>query len=105
QSPGGSWAWGSSPSGGTRIMRSPSATTWPGGRVGVLGRQANGQLGFAVQQGAGAAGWDTWTQVGIRLRGSPAAWTNTNGSPEAAILTRGRRIAVSTYSGSAWSAW
>ena len=103
-SAGGGWAWGSSPDPG-KIRNSPSATAWPGGKVGVFAQQANGQLGYAVQEGTGAAGWSGWTGLGNHLLGSPTAWTNTTGNPEAAILTSGRSIAVSTDDGGAWSPW
>lgn len=98
------WAWGPSPDPG-RVRHSPAATMWPGGKVGVLAMQANGQLGYAVQEGTGGAGWTGWTPVGARLLGSPAAWTNTGGNPEAAILTGRLTIAVSSFAEGTWSAW
>jgi hypothetical protein len=100
----GHWAWGS-PAPGVKITHSPAATTWPGGGVGVLAEQAGGELGYAVQQGTGAAAWSGWLPLSGRVRGSPAAWTNTDGSPEVAVLSQGLQIAVSTYGGGEWSAW
>jgi hypothetical protein len=100
----GGWAWGSSPDPG-KIRHAPSATAWPGGKVGVLAQQANGQLGYAVQAGTGPAGWTGWTALGARMLGSPTAWTNTSGNPEAAILTTRLSIAVSTFANGAWSPW
>ena len=100
----GGWAWGASPDPGL-VRHSPAATMWPGGKVGVLAMQASGQLGYAVQEGTGAAGWTGWTPVGARLLGSPAAWTNTGGNPEAAILTGRLTIAVSTFADGAWGPW
>jgi hypothetical protein len=100
----GGWAWGASPDPGP-VRHSPAATLWPGGKVGVLAMQANGQLGYAVQEGTGAAGWTGWTPVGARLLGSPAAWTNTGGNPEAAILTGRLTIAVSAFTNGAWGPW
>ena len=78
---------------------------WPGGGTGVLAQQGNGQLGYAVQEGSGAAGWGTWTQLSSHLLGSPTAWANAGGQPEVAILTSQLKIAVSTYANSQWSAW
>jgi hypothetical protein len=102
---GGGWTWGASPAGGATIKNSPAAVAWPGGGVGVLAQQANGQLGYAAQQGGGSASWGGWTPLSSHLLGSPAAWANTNGDPEVAILTRQLDIAVSTYSGGGWSSW
>jgi hypothetical protein len=98
------WAWGTSPDPGL-VRHSPAVTTWPGGKVGVLAMQSNGQVGYAIQEGTGAAGWTTWTSLGASMMGSPTAWTNTSGDPEAAILTSHLDIAVSTFAGGAWSAW
>ena len=39
------------------------------------------------------------------MLGSPTAWTNTSGNPEAAILTTRLSIAVSTFANGAWSPW
>lgn len=100
----GGWAWGTSPDPG-RIRHSPAATTWPGGKVGVFADQSDGQLGYAVQEGTGPAGWTGWTGLGAHLLGSPTAWTNTSGDPEAAILTGRRSIAVSTFTSGSWSPW
>jgi hypothetical protein len=102
---GGGWTWGSSPTGGAMVKNSPAAVAWPGGGVGVLAQQANGQLGYAAQQGGGSAGWGGWTPLTSHLLGSPAVWANTNGDPEAVILTKQLDIAVSTYSGGGWSSW
>jgi hypothetical protein len=103
---GGGWSWGGSPAGGLKIRNSPSATTWPGGGVGVFAQQAGGPLGYAAQSGGGgSAGWGAWTPLSSRMLGSPAAWTNTSGSPEVAILNKQLRIAVSTYAGGQWSSW
>jgi hypothetical protein len=102
---GGSWTWGASPAGRATVKNSPAAVTWPGGGVGVLAQRANGQLGYAAQQGSGSAGWGSWTPMSSHLLGSPAAWANTNGDPEVAILTRQLDLAVSTYSAGGWSSW
>jgi hypothetical protein len=105
QGASGRWTWGGSPVPGARVTHSLSAVRWPGGGVGVLADQANGQLGYTVQQGSGAAGWSGWLPLGAHVKGSPEAWTNTNGSPEVAILDPGLQIAVSTYAGGQWSPW
>jgi hypothetical protein len=116
----GSWTWGGSPAGDVQIKNSPTAVAWPGGGVGVLAQQANGELGYAVQQGGaaadggaadsgaadgGAAGWGDWTPLGAHMFGSPTAWANAGGDPEVAILNKRLKIAVSTFSAGAWSRW
>jgi hypothetical protein len=108
QGSGGGWTWGSSPAGSAKVKNSPAAVAWPGGGVGVFAQQATGQLGYAVQQAGGPGGpgaWTTWTALGEHLLGSPAAWANTGGDPEVAILDKRLQIAVSTYSGGSWSSW
>jgi hypothetical protein len=104
---GGAWSWGTSPGGATRIKNSPSAVPWPGagGGIAVFGQRSNGQLGYVVQQGAGAAGWGPWTPLSTHMYGSPTAWLNASGSPEVAVLDKQLKVSVSTWSGSSWSPW
>jgi Domain of unknown function (DUF1906) len=98
----GAWTWGTSPAGVTAVSNSPAVTAWPGDGIAVFARQANGQLGYAVQ--AGAAGtWSAWTPIGTQMQGSPAAWVNTGGIPEVAILNAQQQIAVSTYASGMWA--
>jgi hypothetical protein len=97
----GAWAWGASPAGTTGVRNSPAAVAWPGGRVAVFARQGNAKLGFSVQSAAGT--WGAWTVIGGHVLGSPAAWVNTGGTPEVAILDQQLKLAVSTYSGTAWA--
>jgi hypothetical protein len=100
---GGAWTW-SSPAPGVTILNSPAAVAWPGGGVAVLAQQSGGDLGYAVQA-AGAAGWGAWTELGEGMIGSPAAWVNADGDPEAAVLDRQGQVAVSTWSSGSWSSW
>ena len=99
---GGAWTWGTSPAAATTVSNSPAAAAWPGGGIAVFARQANGQLGYAVQSG-GAGSWSAWSASSEHLLGSPAAWVNTGGVPEIAILNPQRQVAVSTYSDGAWA--
>ncbi|HEU5419836.1 MAG TPA: glycoside hydrolase domain-containing protein [Streptosporangiaceae bacterium] len=102
---GAGWSWGSSPAGSTKIKNSPTAVPWPGGGTAVMAQQRDGQLGYAVQEGSGAAGWGTWMPLSSHMLGSPTAWVNAGGQPEVAILTSQRKIAVSVFADSQWSAW
>jgi hypothetical protein len=104
---GGAWSWGSSPGGATTIKNSPSAVPWPGagGGIAAFAQRSNGQLGYVVQQGGGAAGWGSWTPLTTHMYGSPTAWVNASGSPEVAVLDKQIQVAVSTWSGSSWSPW
>jgi Domain of unknown function (DUF1906) len=102
---GGSWSWGSSPGGATKIKNSPTAVPWPGGGVAVFAQRSTGELGYVVQQGGGAAGWGAWTPLTTHLLGSPTAWINVGGNPEVAVLDKQLQISVSTWSGSSWGAW
>jgi hypothetical protein len=43
--------------------------------------------------------------IGGHVLGSPAAWVNSGGAPEVAILDQQLKLAVSTYSGAAWAPW
>jgi hypothetical protein len=99
----GAWTWGASPAGTTGVRNSPAAAAWPDGRVAVFARQANAKLGFSVRSASGS--WGPWTVIGGHVLGSPAAWVNTGGTPEVAILDRQLKLAVSTYSGAAWAPW
>jgi hypothetical protein len=99
----GAWTWATSPAGTTGVRNSPAAVAWPGGRVAVFARQANAKLGFAVQAASGS--WGPWTVIGGHVLGSPAAWVNTGGTPEIAILDQQLKLAVSTYSGVTWAPW
>jgi hypothetical protein len=71
--------------------------------VAVFARQANAKLGFSVRSASGS--WGRWTVIGGHVLGSPAAWVNTGGTPEVAILDQQLNLAVSTYSGAAWAPW
>jgi hypothetical protein len=99
----GGWAWGTSPAGPTGVRNSPAAAAWPGGGVAVFARQANAKLGFSIQAASGS--WGAWTVIGGHVLGSPAAWVNTGGTPEVAILNQQLQVAVSTYSGATWAPW
>jgi hypothetical protein len=103
---GGAWSWGGSPGGTTTIKNSPSAVPWPaGGGIAVFAQRSNGQLGYVVQQGGGAAGWGPWTPLSTHMFGSPTAWVNADGSPEVVVLDKQLQVSVSTWSGSSWSPW
>ena len=99
----GAWTWGASPAGTTGVRNSPAAAAWPGGGVAVFARQANAKLGFAIQTASGT--WGAWTVIGGHVLGSPAAWVNTGGIPEVAILNQQLQVAVSTYASGTWAAW
>jgi Domain of unknown function (DUF1906) len=99
----GAWAWAASPAGPTGVRNSPAAIAWPGGGVAVFARQANAKLGYSIQAASGS--WGAWTVIGGHVLGSPAAWVNTGGIPEVAILDRQLQVAVSTYSGATWAPW
>src|SRR6185437_6739336 len=102
---GGKWTgWHTLAGRPGRLTGTPSAVL-AGGQVGVFADQSDGQLSYAVQEGTGPAGWTGWTGLGAHLLGSPTAWTNTSGDPEAAILTGRRSIAVSTFTSGSWSPW
>ncbi len=108
---GGGWTWSAGPAGRATIRNSPAAVAWPGGGVAVVAQLSSGQLGVAIQQAATAPGggtgaaWGAWAQLPGRMLGSPAAWVNSGGAPEVAVLSRQRQIAVSTWSAGSWSAW
>jgi hypothetical protein len=98
----GVWSWGTSPAGPAGVRNSPAAAAWPGGGVAVFARQANGQLGYAVQASV-AGSWSAWTVIGGHVLGSPAAWVNAGSIPEVAILNPRLQIAVSTYANGMWT--
>jgi hypothetical protein len=106
---GGPWIWAPAlgPAGaGGRIRNSPSAAGWPGGRVAVVARLADGQAGLAVQQGAAAGGrWTSLTSIGGTVAGSPAGWLNPRGGAGVAALNAARQVAAASYSGRGWSNW
>ena len=105
----GMWTWGAALAGaatGRKVKASPAAAAWPGGQVVVFSRLANGQLGYILQTGStGSARWASWISIGGSVLGSPAGWLNASGVPEAAILNRNLRLAVSRHSASGWSSW
>jgi len=111
------WTWGSPLAGpgsasraGTTIGGSPAAATWPAGDVVVYARLPGGQVGYVRHEGpAGSSGWSGWSPIGAvpggKVLGSPAGWLNSSGAPGAAVLDGRRNLAVSSNSGSGWSAW
>jgi hypothetical protein len=100
-----SWSAGGTGSGGSQVQGSPSAIGWPGGGVAVFSELAGGQLGYAVLSGSGAGSLSAWTSLGTAMTGSPAAWTDSFGEPQAAVLTGQGNLAVSGYASSAWTPW
>jgi hypothetical protein len=105
----GAWTWGIALAGAatsTKIKQSPAAAAWPGGRVVVLSRLANGRLGYILQTGStGSAGWTSWNSISGKVLSSPAGWLNASGVPEAAVLISNGRLAVSRYLATGWTSW
>jgi Domain of unknown function (DUF1906) len=101
----GSSAWldGAGPAASQMVQGSPAAIAWPGGGVAVFSQLSNGQLGYAV--GGGWGGWAAWTDLGIAMLGSPTAWLDSSGEPQAAVLDAQRKLAVAGYPASGWTAW
>ncbi len=113
----GAWTWrsplagpGSASGAGTKVGGSPSAATWPSGNVVVYARLRRGQVGYIRHEGtAGSAGWSGWSSIGTvpggRVLGSPGGWLNSSGAAGAAVLDGQLNLAVTSNSGSGWSAW
>jgi hypothetical protein len=104
QRPGSSaWIKDSRLPAGARPGTSPAAIRWPGGTVAVFSRLANGHVGYAVAAIGGR--WSGWTDLRRGMQGSPTAWLDASGEPEAAIVTAAGKVAVAGYARSAWTSW
>jgi hypothetical protein len=88
-----------------KVQGSPSAIAWPGGGVAVFSQLDNGLIGYAVSTGSGAGSWSAWTSLGAAMLGSPTAWLDTSGEPQAVIVNSQRKLAIAGYSSSTWTPW
>ncbi len=98
----GTWTVSAAPR-SLRLHSSPSVMPWPGGGVAVFSQLANSDVGYIV--GNGASSWSAWTDLRAAMLGTPAAWIDTSGEPQAAILTGRHRLAVAGFAGGSWTSW
>jgi hypothetical protein len=100
-----SWSTGSAGPAGSQLHGSPAAIAWPGGGIAVFSQLAGGQLGYTLLTGGGTGSFSAWTSLGTAAAGGQAAWLDSSGEPEAAVLTGQGDLAVAGYAGSAWTPW
>ena len=98
------WTQSSVPA-GQRASGNPAVISWPGGGAAIVSQVSGGQAAYAVRSGPAGSAWSAWASLGAAMAGGPAAWRDTSGEPQAAILTPGRQLAVSAYPGGSWAPW
>lgn len=101
----GTWTQGAILPSSDQVTGTPSVTTWPGGGVAVFSQLAGGQAGYTIRDGPVTAPWSGWTNLGSAMTGSPAAWRDSWGEPQAAVLTPQRTLAVTAYANGSWLPW
>ena len=99
------WLQGGPLPGAAGTQGSPAAIPWPGGGVAVFSQLAGAAIGYAVGTGAAAGTWSGWTRLGSAMLGSPTAWLDASGEPQAAILNSRRKLAIAGYASSSWTGW
>jgi hypothetical protein len=104
---GPAWIDGASLPGSSTATGSPAAIAWPGGGVAVFSQLVSGQVGYTVTSaGQGSlGGWAPWSSLGAATLGSPTAWLDSSGEPQAAILNAQRKLAVTGYASDSWTSW
>jgi hypothetical protein len=99
------WAAGASLPASPGAQGSPAAISWPGGGIAAFSQLPGGDLGYTVGSGGGAGGWAPWTDLRIAMVGSPTAWRDTSGEPQAVVISAARKLAVAGYVSGSWTAW
>jgi Rv2525c-like, glycoside hydrolase-like domain len=102
------WVWGSSPGSGSpgTTRGDPAATRGPGGQVVVFVADTNGTVATTMQKGPnGAGGWAAWANIKGSCAGWPVPFADSAKTLEVFCRTTAGTIAMSTWKGSAWSAW
>ncbi len=97
-----SWTTAVTGPGAAQLTGSPSAIGWPGGKIAVFSQLAGGHLGYAVGS-PGSLG--SWTDLGTGMLGSPTAWLDSFGEPQAAVMTSQHDLAAAGYAGTGWTSW
>ena len=99
------WKQAAGPPASANVQGSPSAIAWPGGGVAVFSQLGSGLIGYAVSTGSGGGSWSAWTSLGAAMLGSPTAWLDTSGEPQAVIVNSQRKLAVAGYASRTWTPW